>query len=131
MVGMSNPERSLADFEHDGRRAFYRPSGYIEAVHLVDLIAIVLTDALRQGLTQALVSITDVRGFDSPAPSFRAWAVRRWAQTVDGRVGVAVVAKPEHLCPQKTGLIVAAEEGLQASIFTEEIAALAWLDSHQ
>jgi hypothetical protein len=71
MAAMSSSESSLADFEHDGRRAFYRPSGYIEAVHLVDLITLVLFDAFQQGLTQALVSITDVRGFESPGTSFR------------------------------------------------------------
>jgi hypothetical protein len=40
-----------------------------------------------------------------------------------------MVAKQEHVSPEKTGLIVAAEEGLKANIFTTEIEAITWLDS--
>jgi len=40
-----------------------------------------------------------------------------------------MVARPEHICPHKTGLLVAAEEGLQANIFDAEGPAIAWLDS--
>ena len=40
-----------------------------------------------------------------------------------------MVARHEHICPQKTGLLVAAEEGLQANIFDTEAPAIAWLDS--
>jgi len=40
----------------------------------------------------------------------------------------AVVARAEHICPQKTGLLVAAEEGLRAEVCQTEAAALAWLD---
>src|ERR1700748_1160986 len=123
---MSASQPSLSDFEHDGRRAFYRPNGYVEAGYLVDLITHVLHEALDKGIEQALVSITGVIGFESPGPTFRKWAVQRWADAVGGRMTVALVAKPEHVSPHKIGLVVAAEEGLNANIFTDEPDAIAW-----
>jgi hypothetical protein len=126
---MKADDKLLSDFEHDGRRAFYRPTGHVEAEYLVELITFVLSDALQLRLTDALISIIDVEGFESPPPSFRAWAVKRWAEAVAGQVSVAIVANEEHICPKKIGLIVAAEEGLHANIFTSEREAIAWLDS--
>ena len=34
-------------------------------------------------------------------------------------MSVALVAKPEHVCPHKIGLIVAAEEGLNANTLSK------------
>lgn len=93
------------------------------------MIAFVLGDAARLGLTQALISIMDVEGFESPPPEFRAWAVKRWAAAAAGQISVALVAKEEHICPNRIGLLVAAEEGLNANIFTHESLAVAWLES--
>jgi hypothetical protein len=39
-----------------------------------------------------------------------------------------MVARAEHICPERTGLVVAAEEGLHAYICELEPDALAWLD---
>jgi hypothetical protein len=40
-----------------------------------------------------------------------------------------MVARYEHICPQKTGLLTAAEEGMQAHICESEAEAIAWLDA--
>jgi hypothetical protein len=128
---MDTNEQLLTRFDRIGKRAFYRPSGHIEAGYLVDLITFVLLEAVEQSLSQAVISIVRVNGFESPGPSFRRWAVGRWAEAVAGRISVAVVAKEQHICPEKTGLLVAAEEGLSAAIFTTETEALSWLNSIQ
>lgn len=86
-------------------------------------------DASQHGLTEELVSIKGVNGFESPGPSFRRWAVRSWAEAVAGRVTVAVVAKHKHAWPHKIGLLIAAEEGLNANIDTSEDDANAWLNT--
>ena len=92
-------------------------------------VADALFDASQGGKDDALVDITAVYGFESPGPEFRTWAVALWADTAGQELRVAMVARPEHICPHKTGLLVAAELGLQANIFDAEAPAVAWLDS--
>ena len=111
------------------RRYVFRPRGTATAVELAQRIADALFDACQGGMDDALVDITAVYGFESPGPLFRAWAVGLWARMAGEDLRVAMVARPEHICPHKTGLLVAAEEGLQANIFDAEGPALAWLDS--
>jgi len=111
------------------QRCIFRPRGAMSAVALAQLIADALSDACQGGVHDALVDITAVEGFESPGPLFRAWAVALWARAAGEDLYVAIVARPEHICPHKTGLLVAAEEGLQANIFDAEPSALAWLDS--
>ncbi len=91
------------------------------------MIADVLEEARGRGVREALVDVTSVSGFESPGPAFRRWAVGLWAEAVGGEVRVALVARAEHICPEKTGLLAAAEEGLRANIFQDEGEAVAWL----
>jgi hypothetical protein len=111
------------------QRCVYRPTGVATPGELAHMIAGVLSQARGQGLRDALVDIRSISGFESPGPAFRRWAVGLWAQAVAGGLRVAVVARPEHICPDKTGLLEAAEEGLKAGIFEQEPQAIAWLDA--
>jgi len=43
-------------------------------------------------------------------------------------IPLAMVARHEHICPEKTGLLIAAEEGLAAHICSTVEEAVAWLD---
>jgi hypothetical protein len=52
-----------------------------------------------------------------------------WIRVSRPKIRVAMVARREHICPQETGLLVAAEEGLQAHICESESEAIAWLDA--
>lgn len=119
---------SLVAFQAEDGRGFYRPSGVASAGQMVQMITAVLDLARTAGLTTVLVDITGLTGFESPGPAFRRWAVRRWAAAAEG-VRVAVVARAEHICPDKTGLLVAAEEGMHAHICESEAEAAAWLDA--
>ena len=116
------------DFETAGSRGYYRPTGKYSAAQVADLVNDALARARSESLLELLVNISALTGFDSPGPAYRRWVGRRWARTADGRLRIAVVARQEHICPQKTGLLVAAEEGLDATISDSETEALAWLD---
>jgi hypothetical protein len=74
-----------------------------------------ITDALQlareRGFREALVNITAMTGFDSPGSAYRRWITRRWAKTVEGTVRVVLVAKREHISPQKVGLLVRPKKG--------------------
>src|SRR4051812_3837057 len=91
-----------------GARGFYRPAGRVSAGELSDLITNALRWALdRRTTREVLINITAMVGFESPGPASRRWVARRWAETAAGKLAVALVARREHICPAKTGLIVA------------------------
>ena len=115
--------------ESPSARGAYRPRGEASAGQLVDLIAAALKFASDKQLSEIIVNVTDMYGFDAPGPAFRRWAVRRWAETAENSICVAMVARYEHICPEKTGLLVAAEQGLAANIFETEADAILWLDA--
>ena len=119
----------LEGFEAKGTRGFYRPSGRMS----VDLVADLMTAAIRfaraQDLRDVVVNIRATSGFESPSADFRRRLVKRWAATAAGLMRVVVVARREHIHPNKIGLVVAAEEGLQAHVCEDEAEAIAWLDA--
>jgi len=119
----------VSNFEAAGNRGTYRPTGTMSAGQLADLITAALHRARHDRLSEILINISAVQGFESPGPAFRRWAVLRWAQVVGTGLRIALIARPELVCPKKTGLLVAAEEGLRANIFTTEPEAAAWLDT--
>ena len=92
------------------------------------MINLALKLACEDELDEIVVNITDMTGFASPGPAYRRWVAGRWADTVEGKLAVAMVARHEHICPDKTGLLVAAEKGLKANIFVTEAEAIAWLN---
>jgi hypothetical protein len=118
----------LSGYNCAGQRSAYRPTGESCPGELADMMTEALALTLEHNATQALIDITEMYGFASPGPAYRRWLIRRWADLVGDRVRVVVVAREEHICPQRTGLIVAAEQGMKANIFTDEAVALKWLD---
>ncbi len=116
--------------EITGSRGFFRPRGSVSAGELADQITAALAEAHRLAVRDVMVDIAAMTGFESPGPAYRRWVARRWAETLGSKIRVAVVARHEHICPEKTGLLVAAEEGLQAHICEAEADAIAWLDAN-
>ena len=116
-------------FETLGTRGFYRPAGSVSDGQLADMITEALRCARDQGLRDVLINISAMTGFSSPGPAYRRWVAARWAETAAGTLAVAVVARPEHICPEKTGLLIAAEKGLDAHICDAEPEAIAWLET--
>jgi hypothetical protein len=119
----------LPGFSTEGTRAFYRPRGRVSEGVLADLMTTAIRLARAQDMRDVVVNITGSTGFESPGPEYRRWVVERWANTAAGRLRVVVVARHEHICPNKTGLLVAAEQGLHAHICESEHEAVAWLDA--
>jgi hypothetical protein len=122
---------TLANFEVIGRRAFFRPVGNVTFERAVMMVSESLALTRSLGLADILVNSTGLTGF--PAPSIfsrHAFAVK-WAEIMGGSgIRVAVVARPEIIDPDKIGMLMAQNRGVSADVFTTELAALAWLDSH-
>ena len=120
---------SLEGFEAVGTRGFYRPSGRVSADLLGDLMTAAIRFARAHDLRDVVVNITSTTGFESPDADYRRRLVKRWAATAARFMRIAVVARRKHIHPTKIGLVVAAEEGLQAHICEDEDEAIAWLDT--
>lgn len=125
---MQCPTLEHGELAFNGTRAFYRPRGVISPCLLVDLLCYVLQDIRARGRKEVLLNLSGISGFDSPDADFRRWAVKRWAQAANGEVRVALVLKPEYICPERTGMVTAAQEGLHAHVCADEREALEWLD---
>src|SRR5690242_6385188 len=104
-----------SDFENLGKAGVYRPSGETTAGQLADMMTFAIQHSLEERLRGVALNITRINGFEPPGPAYRRWLVSRWAELARSRLRVAVVARREHICPDKTGLLTAAEEGLGAS----------------
>ena len=92
---------------HAGIRGIHRAAGSLTPGQLAYTINGVLCDARRLPLREVVVNIRDVRGFESPAPAYRRWAAEMWAATAAPYLRVAMVARQEYVCPQKTGVLAA------------------------
>jgi hypothetical protein len=125
---MQCPSIEHGELAFTGTRAFYRPRGVISPCLLVDLLAYVLQDVRAKGRKEMLLNLSGITGFESPDATFRRWAIKRWARASAGDVRVAMVLKPEYICPERSGIIAAAAEGLHAHVCTDEREALEWLD---
>jgi hypothetical protein len=121
--------RSRAHFDFGASRGYYRPVGSVSTGELADLVTATVRFSREQNLDALVINIAALTGFDSPGPAYRRWVVQRWAAAAGKQLRVAMVARREHICPAKTGLLVAAEEAFNANIFTSEAAAKAWLDN--
>jgi hypothetical protein len=74
------------------------------------------------------VNVSGLTGFDSPSVTQRYFFVERWALVAGARVRVAMVARAEMIHPQKFGVMVAQNRGLDSDVFDSEAEAIAWLD---
>lgn len=104
-----------------GRHAFHEA---------VDLVADVIRVAVAEGRANLLL---DARGsaFGAPTLVDRLRMVRRWADAADGRLRIAIVARPDFIDAERFGVVAAGGFGLPGQVFELEEDAIAWLrDEH-
>ena len=119
----------LEGFVIEGGRAVYRPVGSVSFTELAALVRAAIAAARSNQAKDLLVDTTGLTGFRSPSTSRRFFAVEEWAKEARGIVPLALVVRPELIDPQKFGVTVAANRGLDGNIFSTEAEARAWLDS--
>lgn len=66
--------------------------------------------------------------FASPSIVDRHLLVVKWAHAVHGKIRMAIVAPEELIDQKKFGVLVGANRGLVADVFTTEEEAVAWLE---
>ena len=119
---------ALQHFETVGKRGYFRPRGSVSLAQAVAMIDAALGFACARGLREVVVNVTGLSGFASPPVSERFYFIMRWATTIHGRVRLAVVVRPEFIDPERFGVTVAVNRGLEAEVFVSEADAIAWLE---
>ena len=107
--------------------AYYRPAGQLTLEEAIDLVDQTIAHVRDQGIPKLLFNAKSLVGFPSPSLPTRYFAMRRFAFTGKGLVQVAMVVQAGHIDPEKFGVIVARNSGLNADVFSEEKEALQWL----
>ena len=122
---------TLANFEQVGKRGFYRPTGTVTFERAVDMVAEGMRHARALGLKELLVNTHGFTGFSAPSIFARHALAVKWAESAGAGLIVAMVARPELIDPEKIGVLMAQNRGVLGDVFTNEIAALAWLNARK
>jgi len=111
----------------EGNYASYRLSGRFTFDQTVALIDEALIFCCDNGIHNLLVDITAVTGFPPPTTIQRFTFATRWAKTAGGRVTLSMLAPSEMIDPDRIGVTMANNRGLQSNVFTAEPDAVSWL----
>jgi hypothetical protein len=116
-------------FESVGSRGFYRPVGIVTFEQAVDMIARAMSCSRERGLADLLANTNGLSGFAPPSTFARYALAVKWAEAAGGALRVALVTRAELIDPQKIGVLMAQNRGVNGDVFTTETAALEWLDA--
>jgi hypothetical protein len=91
----------------------------------------IMRDAIAQArarrISRLMIVITETTGYGVPSLSMRLAMMREWADAAEGFVRVVIVCRPEYIDPNKFGVTMAANFGMQAEVFASEGDGMAWL----
>jgi len=110
-----------------GDCACYRPAGEVsldEAVELVDRAVVFVRE---RRIPKLLINATGLTGFAPPSLPDRYFAARRFATSAQGIVQLALVVSAKIIDPEKFGVTVARNAGMNVDVFAAEPEALTWL----
>jgi hypothetical protein len=110
-------------------RAFYRPVGSVSFDDAVARVRAAIAAVRSSIVRDLLVDTTALTGFPSPDTFQRFLAAVAWSDEARGGLRLAMVGRAEMIDPNKFGVTVAANRGLESNIFTTEVEARAWLDA--
>ena len=113
-------------FEIAGEYASFSPEGRMSLEEAVGLVSHAIARCYDQKIARLLIDATRLTGFPPPTIFERYEFVHEWAREARG-VAVAMIARPEHIDPEKFGVTVAHNAGLRCDVFTGGSEALAFL----
>ena|SRR5689334_9499810 len=119
----------LKYFEHVAKRGYFRPVATVTFPQAVAMVAEAMRYARSLDLGELLVNTNGLTGFASPDVFARYEMVGQWVPSAGAVLKVAMVCRPEIMDPQKIGVVMAQNRGVAAEVFTNESAAIAWLDA--
>ena len=119
---------TLKYFEQVGRRGFFRPVGIMSFDQAIEVVAGGMRHARSLELVDLLVNTSGLSGFPTPDVFARYSLANKWAESAGASLRVAMVARAELIDPQKIGVLMAQNRGVNGDVFSTETAAIAWLD---
>ena len=118
----------LKNFEQVGRRGFFRPVGVVSFDQAIEIVAEGMRHARSLELADLMVNTTGLAGFPAPDVFARYSLASKWAESAGASMRVALVARADLIDPQKIGVLMAQNRGVNGDVFPTESAAIAWLD---
>ena len=118
-------------FEISGERGYFRPAAEVTLDQAVQMVGDAIVYARSRSLRELLVNIIGLTGFGPPTISQRYFIVEGWVAAARGQLRLAVACRPELIDPNKFGVTVAVNRGLDADVFSSESQAEAWLDGRR
>jgi hypothetical protein len=106
--------------------AYYRPAGHISLNAATELVVQAVAFARDQQVPKLLVNVLDL-DFPSPSLPERYFIARKLAATAQGTVQLALVVRAHMIDPERFGVLVARNAGMNADVFSVEAEALTWL----
>lgn len=124
---MSETPRRNGDIEIRDGCAYYRPTGEVTLTQATQLCDQAIAFARERRVPKLFINATGLSGFPSPTLPERYFLARQWAATGLGRVQLSLVVRREMIDPEKFGILVARNAGMNADVFCDEGEALDWL----
>jgi hypothetical protein len=110
-----------------GDCAFCRPVGTATLEVAVVMTEQAIQFARVRNLPKLFFNAERLTGFPSPSLPERYFLSRRFATAAAGQVQLAMVVRREMIDPEKFGIQVARNAGMNADVFDNEPEALLWL----
>jgi hypothetical protein len=126
---MSAPLQPPTHFSFLDNFAHYIPDGEHSLEATVEMIDGAIRYCRENRVAGLLVDITGVTGFPSPTLTDRFWFITKWAESSGRRVVLAIVTRGEMVDPDRIGITIATNRGLQCEVFTSKVDALEWIQS--
>jgi hypothetical protein len=124
---MNQSAKVSGKIEVMGDCACYRPVGRLTLEAAVELLDQTIAYVRDRRIPKLLFNAKGLTGFRSPSLPERYFFSRQWAATGQGLVQVSLVIRAELIDPEKFGVTVARNAGMNADVFPEESEALNWL----
>lgn len=124
---MREPNKVTGSIEVVGPCAYYRPAGKVTLEEAIELVDETIAYVRNRRIPKLLFNAKGLIGFRSPSLPERYFTARQWAATSQSLVQVAMVIRAEMIDPEKFGVTVARNSGMDADVFAQEPEALAWL----
>ena len=105
----------------------FRPKGEVSIEGLTELVDDAIETCRKAGVKGFVADLCDLRGFPVPSAVDRLLAISQWAATSDSRVAVAVVISEDKVDPEKLGVLIAKNRGMDAEVFSYRHEAMAWV----
>lgn len=125
---MPSPLSNLTEtFEVRNGYAFAQLAGSVTLEQATAAVDRALHAARNRGCLRLLVDACQLAGFPSPTVAERYFIVRGWALIANGQVELSLVLQQHLIDPDRFGMVVAANAGLRANVFSSQLEALDWL----